>query len=92
MSNRTWVCIKCGKTYRRDQKFNQIVKCALCKKECEYVHWKIHIPSPKNRKIWNQFWKDYTLEKQILNDFSNGKHIENTTLKILNMNLIDINH
>lgn len=56
MSQRTWVCLSCRKSYRRLQDV-QSFRCPTCKAESEYVHWKMHIPSPKRRKAWETFWK-----------------------------------
>ncbi len=86
LSKRTWACIECGKTFRRDQTV-QSVRCAHCGQPCEYVHWKIHIPSPKNRKEWNAFWRQYREEKRQLEAFHNGTLTESVRLEILNMQL-----
>ncbi len=84
MSNRTWACIECGKTYRRHQSIES-VRCAICRNPCEYVHWKIHVPSPKKRKVWEKFWQAYKVEKQLLADYyKNGRKGE-LRLEILSM-------
>ncbi|WP_302120729.1 hypothetical protein [Allorhodopirellula heiligendammensis] len=65
MSNRTWACIPCGKTYRRNQTVTNL-PCPQCGAPCEYVHWKMRVPSPRNVKKWLAFWRQYRAEKQIL--------------------------
>jgi len=87
MSNRTWACIDCGKTYRRDQNYTGNVLCAICRKECEYVHWKIHLPSPKKKKEWSAFWEIYLLEKNKLDKWNIDGSIEVIKLDLLNMTL-----
>lgn len=83
MSNRTWACIECGKSYRRDQTVES-VKCAICGKFCEYVHWKIRIPSPKKQKEWNKFWSIYRLEKRLIEQWLADESIKVISLDILN--------
>lgn len=87
MSNRTWACVDCGKTYRRDQNITYTVACAICGNECEYVHWKIHVPSPKKVKEWKQFWTLYRKEKQLLEQWQQDQTIDAIKLDILNMKL-----
>ena len=86
MSNRTWACVDCGKTFRRDQSIDA-VNCAQCGKPCEFIHWKIHVPSPKNRKAWDTFWLQYRAEKRELEFYQNGKHQGGVTLELLNIQL-----
>jgi len=88
MSNRTWACISCRKKYRRIQSSDRPVICAICRNECEYVHWKVRVPSPKNEKEWRRFWSIYLSEKQALVKFYNDELIEEITLDILNMKLM----
>ena len=91
MSQRTWVCVNCGKSYRRDQSIEAVV-CALCHDPCEYVHWKIHIPSPRKPKAWQEFWEKYRAEKEILERHHAGTLNEEIHLDILNMRLIPKKH
>jgi hypothetical protein len=84
MSRRTWVCVPCGKSYRRGQDV-QSLQCPACRAECEFVHWKIRIPSPKQRKTWNEFWAKYGAEKALLQDFDQGRLRETVHLELHNM-------
>lgn len=86
MSNRTWVCIPCRKSYRRIQTIAE-VECPTCHAACEYVHWKIRIPSPSQPKVWDQFWAEYRAEKALLDAFHRHELRETTRLRILNMEL-----
>jgi len=86
MSQRAWVCVPCGKSYRRRQDV-QSVQCPTCREACEYVHWKIRIPSPKQRKVWEEFWEQYWAEKALLNAYRRGELRESIQLKLLNMEL-----
>jgi hypothetical protein len=87
MSNRTWACIECGKSYRRDQTVES-VKCAICSQECEFVHWKIRIPSPAKQKEWNRFWNSYSREKCLIEQWLADESIKVITLDILNQQWI----
>lgn len=89
MSNRTWACVDCGKTYRRDQHVES-VRCALCGKDCEYVHWKIRVPSPSRPKEWHAFWSLYRKEKAVLESHFQNPGIERLTLDLLNMQLVTV--
>jgi hypothetical protein len=86
MSNRTWTCISCRKSYRRSQSVTAVY-CPTCHGPCEYVHWKIRIPSPKRTKAWNSFWSKYRVEKSLLAAFYRGELQEDVTLELLNMQL-----
>ena len=86
MSNRTWVCLKCRKSHRRTQSVKSVV-CPVCATPCEYVHWKIRIPSPKREKEWNQFWELYLHEKRLIAEFLRDKSIKSVTLNLLNQQL-----
>src|SRR5579885_1416069 len=86
MSNRTWACIDCGKTYRRNQNVAS-VRCAICSNFCEYVHWKIRVPSPKNRKTWEKFWLRYKAEKRLLAEYHASGRRMSVHLEILNLDL-----
>lgn len=86
MSQRTWVCVPCGKSYRRGQGAEHVL-CPHCHGPCEYVHWKMHIPSPRQRKAWNAFWAKYRAEKDLLDAFNRGELRESVTLELLNMHL-----
>lgn len=88
MSNRTWACVSCGKTYRRPDAPESSVKCAICGRNCEYVHWKIRVPSPKNRKQWDKFWQLYIAEKEQLKRWCESGTVEEIHLDILNMRLM----
>jgi len=63
------------------------VECPTCHQPCEYVHWKIRIPSPKKRKAWDEFWENYRKEKPVLDAFNRGELRESVTLDLLNMRL-----
>ena len=86
MSNRTWVCVECGKSYRRVQTVKS-VRCAICRKACEYVHWKIHIPSPRKTKEWQRFWTIYKKEKRLIDLWVRDKSVREINLKLLNRKL-----
>lgn len=83
MSNRTWTCISCRKSYRRTQTITA-VNCPTCHGQCEYVHWKIRVPSPKRIKAWNEFWSKYKAEKSLIEAFHRGELRESVTLELLN--------
>lgn len=84
MSNRTWACIDCGKTYSRPWGV-EYVPCAICRRQCQSVHWKIRVPSPKNRKIWTRFWITYLEEKRALARYHASGRRETVRLELLNM-------
>jgi DNA-directed RNA polymerase subunit RPC12/RpoP len=86
MSQRTWVCVPCRKSYRRSQEV-QLVRCPTCGEECEYVHWKIRIPSPRRPKRWAEFWAKYRAEKALLDAFHRGELRERVRLELLKMEL-----
>ncbi len=48
------------------------------------VHWKIHIPSPRKKKEWLEFWAIYRREKRLLEQFQNDPRIKEITLDPLN--------
>jgi C4-type Zn-finger protein len=83
MSNRTWVCVPCCKSYRRIQSLTSL-ECPTCHTACEYVHWKIRIPSPKRAKAWDEFWTKYRAEKALLAEFERDKSIKEVNLELLN--------
>lgn len=83
MSNRTWVCLPCEKSYRRAQSV-AVVTCALCGEPCEYVHWKLHIPSPRSTKAWRTFWDQYRFEKRELARFEADPNVKEVVLPLLN--------
>ncbi len=87
MSNRTWVCLTCKKSYRRDQTLAAI-SCALCGENCEYVHWKLHIPSPAKKRKWGVFWTEYLQEKRLIEQFNTNPNLKHVKLKLLHMQLI----
>jgi hypothetical protein len=84
MSKRTWVCVPCRKSYRRSQDVPTF-RCPTCQTACEYVHWKIRIPSPKRPKEWERFWDKYRAEKALLESFHRGELREDVTLELLKM-------
>ncbi len=88
MGNRTWACVDCGKTYRRDQNLTEAMTCPLCGHECESVHWKIRVPSPKKRKEWHKFWQLYRREKAELERCLADGNVEEVVLDILNMRIM----
>ena len=83
MSNRTFACVDCGKSYRRAAT-TKLVKCPLCGQECERVHWKLHIPSPAKKKEWTAFWTKYRREKRLLDQFQRDPRVKEITLDLLN--------
>lgn len=83
MSNRTWVCVDCGKSYRRIRSVAD-VSCSICGKPCEYVHWKIHIPSPRKKREWEAFWTLYRRETQLIERFKRDPRIKEIALELLN--------
>lgn len=87
MSKRTWVCVDCGKSYRREQGVGAAVKCPICGQSCEYVEWKIHIPSPRNRKEWARFWDAYRREKRLSDQFHRDPSIKDLYLPLLNRHM-----
>lgn len=86
MSQRTWVCLTCRKSYRRSQEVLSL-HCPRCDTVCEYVHSKIRIPSPRRLKAWEEFWEKYKAEKTLLAAFERGELRQNVELTILNMRL-----
>ncbi len=86
MSNRTWACVPCGKTFRRTQSVEELT-CPECGEACEFVHWKMHVPPAKHKKRWHDFWQRYRKEKQILAAYFGGELTVDTQLELLNMNL-----
>ena len=87
MSNRTHVCLGCKKSYRRDKSVRRLV-CPVCKQPCEYVHWKIHIPSPKREKEWDEFWRKYKQEKRLIEQFRKDPRVKRVHLELLNQTLV----
>jgi len=86
MSNRTWVCIRCRKSYRRSQEVRPIA-CPTCGAACEEVHWKIRIPSPSRPEAWEEFWAKYLAEKALLAAYHRGELRESVRLELLRMEL-----
>jgi hypothetical protein len=87
MSQRTWVCVPCRKSYRRSQDVPSLL-CPKCRADCEFVHWKIRIPSPKRPKEWERFWRKYRAEKALLAAHPRGELQGDVTLELLNMVLL----
>ncbi len=73
----------CGKSYRRVQSVDSVA-CSICGKPCEYVHWKLHIPSPRKKKEWAEFWAIYRRELQLIERYKNDPRIKEITLDLLN--------
>jgi hypothetical protein len=86
MSNRTWTCVPCRKSYRRVQTTTSL-ECPGCHGPCEYVHWKIRVPSPKRTKAWEEFWAKYKVEKALLDAFHRGELRQDVKLELLNVQL-----
>lgn len=86
VSNRTWACVPCGKTYRRSQTIQQLA-CPECHEACEFVHWKMRVPPAKQKKKWLDFWNRYREEKRALAAYYGGELTADTHLELLNMNL-----
>lgn len=84
MSNRTWACVPCRKSYRRAQSVEAVV-CAECHQPCEAVPWKLRVPSPRRDKEWEAFWAAYRAEKALLEAYRRGELRETLTLPLLNM-------
>jgi hypothetical protein len=87
MSNRTWVCISCRKSFRRVQTVPAL-NCPQCHGACEYVDWKIHIPSSRQKNAWELFWKKYRAEKELMEAWHRGELRKTVTLEILNRVLL----
>lgn len=84
MSNRTWTCVSCRKSYRRVQTVTAVA-CPHCHQPCEYVHWKMRVPSPRRPKEWDEFWARYRAEKSLLAAHERGELAEAVELPLLNM-------
>ena len=84
MSNRTWTCVPCRKSYRRVQSL-EAVACPHCHRSCEYVHWKMRVPSPRRLKEWEAFWAAYRAEKALLAAHHRGELREAVELPLLRM-------
>lgn len=87
MSNRTWACVSCRKSFRRDQSV-PAVACPHCHQVCEAVHTKMRVPSPRRVKAWDAFWDAYRAEKALLAAHSRGELREKVNLPLLNMVLL----
>ncbi len=86
MSNRTWACIPCRKTFRRIQT-EALLSCPQCGAACEFVDWKMRVPPTRNVKRWIEFWNQYRQEKRTLQNFHEGTLKSETKLELLNMML-----
>ena len=86
MSNRTWTCVRCRKSYRRVQAITAVA-CSTCHGPCEYVHSKIRVPSPKRVKAWDEFWAKYLAEKVQLATYHRGELRQGVTLELLRIQL-----
>ena len=71
MSNRTYACLACRKLQRKPA-VRERVTCPACNADCLCVHWKLHVPAPKKRKKWDAFWKQYLLERRLIEVFQAG--------------------
>jgi hypothetical protein len=63
MGKRTWACVPCRKMYRRKQSLTS-VECPNCLGPCDCVDSYLRIPSPKQTKLWDEFWVDYKAQKE----------------------------
>jgi hypothetical protein len=72
MSNRTWTCVPCRKSFRRLSTVIALA-CPHCHQPCEYVHLKIRVPSPRRVKEWTAFWAAYRAEKALLDASYRGE-------------------
>ena len=86
MSNRTWACVQCRKSYRRVQTISSVA-CPECHQSCEQVEWKMRIPSPDNHKEWGEFWSAYRAEKALEAAYLQGELHESVYLPLLNRHL-----
>jgi len=68
------------------------MRCPTCGVACEYIHWKIRIPSPKRTKAWAVFWAKYRAEKALLDAFHRGELRERVRLEMHNMVLNAVMH
>ncbi len=87
MSNRTWVCLACKRSVRRDSAVRAVV-CATCGAACEEVDWKLHIPSPARRKEWDAFWEQLLREKREIARFHADPRVASVELPLLNRRLV----
>lgn len=87
MSNRTWACVDCRKSYRRSQDAEAPV-CAVCRRPCEHVEWKVRIPSPRRTREWDEFWTEYRAEQKLMELHSRGELQHDVKLRILNRVLV----
>lgn len=63
MSKRTWICVRCRKTYPRKKSLVS-VECPNCHTPCvDADHVYSRIPSPKEIKEWDRFWAEYEATK-----------------------------
>ena len=81
LSNRTYACIPCGKTFRIELVRGDY-SCPLCGGACESVGLKLRVPSPKNRKRWLRFWEDVREDKRTLLAWYQGELKVDTELKL----------
>jgi len=77
------VCLACRRAWRKSQPARSVA-CAHCGEPCEYVHWKIRVPSPKRERAWRVFWKKYLAEKHLIAEFLADPAIERVELDLLN--------
>lgn len=84
MSNRTWACVPCCKSYRRVQSV-AAVACPHCHEPCEYLDWKMRVPSPRKVKEWEGFWVAYRAEQALLATHRRGELREAVVLRLLGM-------
>lgn len=48
----------------------------------------MRVPSPKDAKEWDKFWRKYKKEKALLEAHSRGELREEVSLELLNMHLL----
>jgi hypothetical protein len=63
------------------------MRCPVCDEPCEFVHWKVRIPSPRRPKEWAAFWDKYRAEKALLDAHARGDVHEPVVLEVLNLTL-----
>lgn len=83
MSNRTFACLGCRKLQRRDQHTEHFF-CPICADESVRVPWKLHVPSSRKVRKWNNFWARYFLEMRSLEEFKANKNIPEVYLPLQN--------
>ncbi len=83
MSNRTFACRVCRTLQRRSQNLPS-PRCSHCGGTTVCVHWKLHVPSPRKRRKWETFWRQYLLELRLIEEFKAGIGPDELSLSLLN--------